>query len=92
MASEVKPVLLDVRSNLSLELDPPIPGARLLGEQAPAQVLADVAKNHPVIVYCNCPRDASAAKTARELIAAGFLKVRPLRGGLEAWKLPDTAS
>lgn len=91
MDATVKPVLLDVRSTLALELDPPIPGARLLGEQPPDQVLADVAKNHPVIVYCNCPRDASAAKVARQLIAAGFLKARPLRGGLEAWKLPTTA-
>jgi membrane protein DedA with SNARE-associated domain/rhodanese-related sulfurtransferase len=87
MAASVKPVLLDVRSPLAVELDEPIPGARLLGDLPPAQVLADVAKNHPVIVYCSCPNDVSAAKMAKELIGHGFLKVRPLKGGLEAWNM-----
>jgi len=39
-----------------------------------------------VVVYCNCPNDASAAVAARILKEKGFAKVRPLAGGFDAWK------
>jgi membrane protein DedA with SNARE-associated domain/rhodanese-related sulfurtransferase len=39
-----------------------------------------------VVVYCECPNDASAAIAARRLIEKGFPKVRPLAGGFDAWK------
>ena len=38
-----------------------------------------------VIVYCDCPNDASAAIVARKLKDKGFRHVRPLAGGMEAW-------
>ena len=38
-----------------------------------------------VIVYCACPNEASAAMVARQLMRAGFKRVRPLAGGFEAW-------
>ena len=39
-----------------------------------------------IVVYCDCPNDASAATVARALKARGFTRVRPLAGGLEAWR------
>lgn len=39
-----------------------------------------------VIVYCDCPNDASAAVVARKLKALGLKRVRPLAGGIEAWQ------
>ncbi|GFE81124.1 hypothetical protein GCM10011487_31240 [Steroidobacter agaridevorans] len=39
-----------------------------------------------VIVYCDCPNDASAAVVARKLQELGFKRVRPLAGGIEAWQ------
>ncbi len=39
-----------------------------------------------VVVYCDCPNDASAAVAARRLKEKGFAKVRPLAGGFDAWK------
>jgi len=39
-----------------------------------------------VIVYCDCPNDASAAVVARRLHELGFKRVRPLAGGIEAWQ------
>lgn len=42
---------------------------------------------HPeVIVYCDCPNEASAATLARELKRRGFGRVRPLAGGFVAWQ------
>jgi membrane protein DedA with SNARE-associated domain/rhodanese-related sulfurtransferase len=39
-----------------------------------------------VIVYCDCPNDASAAVVARKLQELGYKRVRPLAGGIEAWQ------
>ena len=38
-----------------------------------------------VILYCNCPSEASAARIARLLMDRGVRSVRPLAGGLQAW-------
>ena len=38
-----------------------------------------------VIAYCACPNEASAAVVAKKLMRAGFRRVRPLGGGIEAW-------
>jgi membrane protein DedA with SNARE-associated domain/rhodanese-related sulfurtransferase len=39
-----------------------------------------------VVVYCDCPNDASAAVAARRLIEKGVARARPLAGGFDAWK------
>lgn len=39
-----------------------------------------------VIVYCDCPNDASAAVMAAKLRTKGFSRVRPLAGGIGAWR------
>ena len=41
--------------------------------------------NKEVVVYCDCPNEASAAVVAKKLIEKGFRHVRPLAGGMEAW-------
>jgi rhodanese-related sulfurtransferase len=38
-----------------------------------------------IVVYCDCPNDASAAVAALRLKEKGFTKVRPLAGGVDAW-------
>src|SRR5262249_30175448 len=38
-----------------------------------------------IVVYCDCPNDATAALIAKQLKAKGIHHVRPLAGGLEAW-------
>jgi len=39
-----------------------------------------------LIVYCDCPNDASAAVMAAKLRKEGFRRVRPLAGGIGAWR------
>ncbi|QNP48518.1 VTT domain-containing protein [Diaphorobacter aerolatus] len=41
---------------------------------------------HGLVVYCDCPHEISAARIAKQLQRAGFTNVRPLVGGLEAWR------
>ena len=76
------PLILDVRPEAQRVTTGWIPGAvfvRSLGEDA-------LMPNDEVIVYCDCPNEASAAVLARALNRRGFKRVRPLAGGFEAWK------
>ena len=43
-------------------------------------------RDRDVILYCTCPSEATAAKTAMTLIKLGIERVRPLRGGYDEWK------
>jgi membrane protein DedA with SNARE-associated domain/rhodanese-related sulfurtransferase len=78
-------VVLDVRSRLSQEASGRIPGARAIDIKNIAKGLNDVPRGGEVVVYCACPNEASAVKVAQKLRAAGFKRVRPLTGGIDAW-------
>lgn len=81
-----KPLILDVRSEVARSIDTGrIPGARVvLIEDLPD--FPDISHDREIITYCNCPNEASAALAARTLTNQGFLKARPLKGGLDAWR------
>jgi rhodanese-related sulfurtransferase len=84
---EHKPLILDVRSEISRSIDLD----RILGAKG---VLLDSLRANPIdfprdreiITYCTCPNEASAALAAQALINRGFQKVYPLKGGLDAWR------
>lgn len=75
------PLVLDVRPALQREASGWIPGAVLATHVGELQI----EPQHEVIVYCDCPDEASAARLARDLKQRGFQRVRPLAGGFEAW-------
>lgn len=78
-------VILDVRPKEVRELDGVIPGA-VAGHPADSDsALDDYSRDGEIVIYCDCPNEASAAIAARHLKKAGFKKIRPLRGGLDAW-------
>ena len=80
------PVIVDVRSHVARTMEPRhIPGALHLPLQGFETHLAELPRDREIILYCNCPNEASAAQVAKLLMNAGFVKVRPLLGGLEAW-------
>jgi membrane protein DedA with SNARE-associated domain len=79
------PVLVDARSVTAQQLQPPIPGALIYDKGQPGRLLATLDKDRPVVVYCSCPNDVTAAAVAKEFLAQGFHRARPLRGGLDAW-------
>ena len=78
-------VILDVRSSLSQAASGRIPGALPIDIRKIAEGLDGVPKEGEVVVYCACPNEASAVKVAEKLRAAGFKRVRPLHGGIDAW-------
>lgn len=86
MEEEQAPVIVDVRSTTAQTIElRRIPGALHLPVQEVARHLGELPRDREIVLYCTCPNEASAAKAARLLMNNGFLRVRPLRGGLEAW-------
>lgn len=85
MDEEKRSLILDVRSPMTQAMSGRIPGARPVDMNRIAEGLDGVAKDDDVIVYCACPNEASAVKVAKALMQAGFKRVRPLHGGIDAW-------
>ena len=80
------PLIVDVRSKTSRRLDARIlPGALLADLECVDRVLHDVPLDRELVVYCNCPNEATSARAAKALMAKGYRHVRPLKGGLDAW-------
>jgi membrane protein DedA with SNARE-associated domain/rhodanese-related sulfurtransferase len=80
------PVIVDVRSPTAQTLEQRrIPGAVHIPVQDAARHLTGLPRDRDIILYCNCPNEASAARVARVLMDNGFQRVRPLEGGLDAW-------
>lgn len=79
------PVIFDVRSAEARQREGIIPGA--IGARADeiSRVAAHYAHDAEIIIYCSCPNEASAAVAALHLKRAGFKRIRPLLGGIEAW-------
>lgn len=85
-APDAAPVLIDVRSGTAGQLDPRrIPGARPVALPDIVAHAAGLPRDAHIVLYCNCPNEASAALAAQRLAGQGFTRVRPLAGGLEAW-------
>ncbi|MGC1780300.1 MAG: DedA family protein/thiosulfate sulfurtransferase GlpE [Xanthobacteraceae bacterium] len=78
-------VILDVRPKEVRELDGVIPGAVAAHPADSDPVLDDYSRDGEIVIYCDCPNEASAAIAAKHLKRAGFKKIRPLHGGLDAW-------
>ncbi len=85
IAAGQAPVIVDARSATAQRLDQPIPGALLFNACAPEQLMATLDKDRHIVVYCSCPNDVTAAQVAKQFLANGFHRARPLHGGLDAW-------
>jgi membrane protein DedA with SNARE-associated domain/rhodanese-related sulfurtransferase len=86
MDSGKRPVIIDVRSRAERELDArSIPGAAAFEVEEIGKLIDSLPADRDVIFYCSCPNEASAARAAKRLIDRGYTRVRPLRGGLDAW-------
>ena len=81
------PVIIDARSAFEQDADPfAIPGALFLqdGRSEPDALRTPLLK--PVVIYCSCPNEISAAVLATRMRKQGFADVRPLLGGIDAWR------
>jgi membrane protein DedA with SNARE-associated domain/rhodanese-related sulfurtransferase len=79
--------IVDLRHPLELLPDPfTLPGAVHLSPEALSARHHEIPRDRDVVLYCTCPSEATAAKTAMELHKLGIDRVRPLRGGFDEWK------
>ena len=79
--------IVDLRHPLELLADPfTLPGAHHFSPDALTERHHEISRDTDVVLYCTCPSEATAAKTAMTLHKLGIERVRPLRGGFDEWK------
>jgi rhodanese-related sulfurtransferase len=79
--------VVDVRHPLALELDPEaIPGALNFLLEDIEHRHHEIPRDREIVLYCTCPNEVSSARTALLLKKKGIHRVRPLEGGLDAWR------
>jgi membrane protein DedA with SNARE-associated domain/rhodanese-related sulfurtransferase len=91
MSAEPRPLVLDLRSAAMIAETGPVAGATVAEHDQLARAVGDWPKHHPIVTLCACPQDAGAIQAARHLLDSGYLSVRALHGGYDAW-LAATAS
>jgi len=79
-------VILDVRPQHVRVQDGIIPGAISAHPADVDPIIKSYSRDAEIIVYCACPNEESAATAAKHLKQVGFKKIRPLLGGIEAWR------
>ena len=87
LASSQDVLVIDVRQPLDILGDSVIiPSAQWF---APDEVRANpslLPKERDLIVYCTCPSDKTSGTILHRTLAAGFVRIKFLKGGLDAWR------
>jgi membrane protein DedA with SNARE-associated domain/rhodanese-related sulfurtransferase len=79
--------IVDLRHPMELEPDPfTLPGALHFAPDDLAARHHEIPRDRDIVLFCSCPSEATAAKTAMTLHKLGIERVRPLRGGYDEWK------
>jgi membrane protein DedA with SNARE-associated domain/rhodanese-related sulfurtransferase len=79
--------IMDLRHPLELVPEPfTLPGALLFSPESLAARHHEIPRDRDIVLFCSCPSEATAAKTAMTLHKLGIQRVRPLRGGYHEWK------
>lgn len=79
--------IVDLRHPLELLPDPfTLPGALHFSPDSLTARHLEIPRDRNIVLFCTCPSEATAAKTAMTLIKLGIERVRPLRGGYDEWK------
>jgi membrane protein DedA with SNARE-associated domain/rhodanese-related sulfurtransferase len=81
------PVILDLRQQVELELNPTvIRGALHMTTDEVEHRHEEIPRDRDIILYCSCPNEVTSAGVALHLHRKGISRVRPLLGGIDAWK------
>jgi membrane protein DedA with SNARE-associated domain/rhodanese-related sulfurtransferase len=80
-------MIIDLRPPLALEPD----AAKVLGalQMSPEELerrQGEIPRDRDVVLYCDCPDEASATQMAMRLRERGVTRARPLLGGIEGWR------
>ncbi len=84
---EEPPAVIDLRHALEFEADPyVIPGAIHIPVEQVRARRAEIPLDREIVVYCTCPDEVTSAREALRLRSRSVRHVRPLQGGLTAWR------
>jgi membrane protein DedA with SNARE-associated domain/rhodanese-related sulfurtransferase len=86
LASGETPMIIDMRPLADRQERAGIPGSLPMTFEELAAGQHDLPRDHDLILYCSCPRDAASVQGTLLLRKAGFTRVWPLDGGIEAWR------
>ena len=90
IANGARPVIIDARNRAAVAALPVvIEGALSVTLEQVEARQDEIARDREVVVYCSCPNEVSAAQVALKLKRFGIHHVRPLAGGIEAWRSED---
>jgi membrane protein DedA with SNARE-associated domain/rhodanese-related sulfurtransferase len=79
--------ILDLRSREEVELDPSFIDGAIHFEMAEVESrIHEIPRDRDVILYCACPNEVTSARVALLLHRKGIARVRPLLGGIDAWR------
>jgi rhodanese-related sulfurtransferase len=79
--------IVDLRHPLELLPDPyTLPGALHFSPELLESRHSEIPRDRDIVLFCTCPSEATAAKTAMALHKLGIDRVRPLKGGYDEWK------
>jgi membrane protein DedA with SNARE-associated domain/rhodanese-related sulfurtransferase len=85
-------VILDLRQVLDPGDDGSlIPGAVRMSVEELERRHHEIPRDREVVLYCACPNDVTAARMALMLRRHGIRRVRPLAGGITAWRARGAA-
>jgi len=80
-------LLFDVRQPLDLlARSEIIPGAKRIPPRDVLENPALIPKDKDSVVYCTCPSDKTSRAVLGRALSLRFLRIKFLKGGLEAWK------
>lgn len=79
--------VVDLRGIEDYVADPyTIPGALRIAAEELEHRHDDIPRDRDVILFCACPNEATSARMALMLKRKGITRVRPLVGGIDAWR------
>lgn len=84
LESGENPYIIDIRATLDNDW-PPLPGAIRLSIEELTIDWTKVPRDREIILCCTCPNEATSSRAALLLKSHGITRVRPLKGGAEAW-------
>ncbi len=79
--------IIDLRPRAEVDLDAfIIPGALHMALDELDSRLHEIPADQEVVLYCSCPNEVTSARTALLMQRKGIKRVRPLLGGIDAWR------
>jgi membrane protein DedA with SNARE-associated domain/rhodanese-related sulfurtransferase len=80
-------VMVDLRHSLEFDAErQTISGAVHMDPADLEEAVGVIPRDREIILFCNCPNEATAAQMALRLRGQGITRIRPLAEGLDGWR------